>query len=168
MRLVAELLAVDARLVHQASLCDGEGRHPLLVSTSRRSVLLAATDARGGARCARLGTRGGGDRNGGSICAEAEVTAGELLERSLILEEDDLAVSLAAELQTHAELGQRRVADVFPLFVHAALAKSTAYPHTPLADRWKHRVAIGFAEEPAAFTCIFEDADRIAVLVSPC
>src|SRR5215831_12969149 len=75
---------------------------------------------------------------------------------------------MPAEVPTHAELGQRRVADVFPLFVHAALAKSTAYPHTPLADRWKHRVAIGFAEETAAFTCIFEDADRIAVLVGPC
>ena len=42
--LVTELLPADARLVHQATLGHGEGRHALMVCTGRRGCVLG--DAR--------------------------------------------------------------------------------------------------------------------------
>src|SRR5437870_2386767 len=167
MRLVAELLSSDGRLVHQAALCHGERRHAPPVIANRCSVPLAAAGARGRTRRARLGVGGGGYRNDGSICAEFEVTAGEFLQRALVLEEDDLAVGLATELKANRNLRHRRVTDDLALSIHAAAAISAADHDAPLPDRREHRVPKGGVEELAAPPRVFEDADRVAIFVGP-
>src|SRR5215831_14029847 len=98
-RLVAELLSADAGFVHEAALGHGEDRHALVVLAGRGRVLLATARTRARPGRSGLRTRRGGDGDGVDVRPELEVAADELLQRALVLEEDDLAVAFAAELQ---------------------------------------------------------------------
>jgi hypothetical protein len=46
---IGELLAADSRLIHQATFCDREGCHALVVATDGGGVFLATTGAGGAA-----------------------------------------------------------------------------------------------------------------------
>jgi hypothetical protein len=67
--------------------------------------------------------------------AELEAAARELVAGALVLEEDDLAVGLAAELEADGDLRHGRVAHLAPVHVHAARAVRAADADAALADR---------------------------------
>src|SRR5512134_163999 len=134
LRFVVELLAADGRLVHQAALGDREDCHALLVLAGGLGVALGAACARARAAGRGLCRSARRDRHRGGLRAELEIAAGEFVERPLVLEEDDLAVRLAAELQPDGELRHRGVADVGALRVHAAGAVRAADADAALAD----------------------------------
>src|SRR6185436_16249240 len=100
--------------------------HALLVASRRLRVLLARTGAGGGPGGGRLRRGPGGDRHGRGLSAELEAAAREVLERALVLEEDDLAVRLAAELEPHGDLRHGHVAHVRTVRVRAAGAVGAA------------------------------------------
>ena len=62
-----------------------------------------------------------GDHGGRRLGPELEVAVAELVERALVLEEDDLAEALTAEREADADLRQLGVCYVPPLFVHATV-----------------------------------------------
>src|SRR5262249_18436331 len=135
LRRVAELLSADRGLVHGAALDDSEDGHPLEVLAARPGVLLAAAGAGAGARGSGARVRPRGDGHGARVGAELEAAAREFIERPLVLEKDDLAVGLAAQLQPDAQLVHRGIADVLALFVDATLAVRRADRDAALADR---------------------------------
>jgi hypothetical protein len=92
---------------------------------------------------ARLCLRAGRDGNRGGLCAELELAAGEGAVGALVLEEDDLAVGLPAELQADAELLHRSRAGHHAGAVHLPLAVGAADAHAALADGGEHRIAVG-------------------------
>src|SRR5208283_5347350 len=164
-RRVGEFLSGNSCLIHQAALGNREHRHALLVVARGRRVLLAAARTRGraaGAGACR-GARGNGDR--ADVSAEGESAGGEFIERPLILEEDDLAVGLAARLQTDAQLRHRCVADVLALLVDLARAVGRADQESALADRRKNHIAVAGAEKCGACARILEQTDGVAVAV---
>jgi len=74
----------------------------------------------------------------------------ECFEVALVLEENDLAVSLAAGLKAGAQLRHRRVTHVLVLNVHAAFAVRAAYDEARFADRREHCVCIARTKESCA------------------
>src|SRR5690606_33135598 len=101
----------------------------------------------------------------GSIDAEFEISAGEFLERPLILEKDDLAERLAARLQADAELRDGGVAHVLAFSVDAALTVRAAYAKARFADGREDGIAVGGFEEFAAFAGFIENLDGLLVFV---
>src|SRR6516162_5578117 len=167
LRCVLELLSRDRRLVHRATLDDGERRHALVVLAGRGSILLSTAGAGTGPARAGTGTCRGGDGDGARIGAEFEAAAGELVERALILEENDLAEALATGLEADADLCHGHIAHVLAMFVYAAGAVRTADDEAPLADAGKHRVAVGLVEELPAGPGILEHLYGVAVVIGP-
>jgi hypothetical protein len=110
----------------------------------------------------------GGDRDGRSLRAELEVALVNSLKARSSSKKTDLAVGLAAELQARRELRHRRIAHDLALHVHATLAIRAADADTGLADRREQGIAIGLAEELAAFARVEEDLVCIVVRVGPC
>src|SRR5262245_7113252 len=117
--LEVELLPGDRGLVHHAALGDGEDRHALLVAAFDVGGGAADALAGGGAAGAGLRRRAGRDRDRARLGAEFELAFGEVVERALVLEEDDLAEQLAAQLGAHRQLRHRGVADVLAALVDA-------------------------------------------------
>lgn len=68
------------------------------------------------------------------------------------LEEDDLAVGLAAKLKADGNLRHSGVADVSALFVHAPGAVRAANHHAALADGREDGIGVARPEELAALT----------------
>src|SRR5262245_9452528 len=166
--LVPELLPADRGLVPEPALDGGEHRHALLVAARGLRVLRARARTR--ARAARRGLCGGArrDRDRGRLRAECELAARELLVGALVLEEDDLAVGLAAELEAHCDLRHGRIAWVAAVLVHAARAVRAADADAALADRGEQRVAVAAGEVPRALAGVLEHGAGVVVLVRAC
>src|SRR5258706_4434404 len=147
LRPVAELLGARARLVHQAALGDGEDRHAVVEVACGLGVARRAARPDPGTAGGRLRRGRRGDRHRARLRAELEMAAGEFVEGALVLEEDDLAVRLAAELRAHGELGHRRIADVPSVDIDAARAVRGAKDAAALADRREHAVARAAVEQ---------------------
>src|SRR5262249_53743051 len=92
---------------------------------------------------------------------------GELIERALILEEDDLAETLAADLEPDVHLCHGHIADVDPLPEHAASAVRTADDETALADAGEDGIAVALLKECSAGSGFLEDPDGFVVVVRP-
>src|SRR5580765_2828823 len=165
MRFVAELLAADARLVHETALGGGEHGHALLVGARGLRVLLAGAGARRGSGGGRLRRGARADGDGRGLRAELEAAARELLECALVLEEHDHAVRLAAELEPDRDLRHGRVPQVRALLVHAPRAVRAADAEAALADGGEQGVGVGVLEEPPALAGIPERLDGVVVLV---
>src|SRR5688572_2298980 len=127
LRLEAELLAADARLEHQAARAHGENGDALRVVRGLRHALFESDR-----RCAR--------RN-------LVVAALEVIERGLVLEEYDLAVGLAAELQADGDLRHAAGADGGAALEDGAIASGTAEADGALGNLGEHDVAMGLLEE---------------------
>src|SRR5215470_7297009 len=142
LRLVTELLAAHRHPGHRAAFHDDKGRHALVVRASRRRVTLPATRtcARPGRPRAGRGTRRDGDR--GRVRSKLEASLGEVLIGTLILEEDDLTEAFPADLETHADLGHGRIADIGTLSVHVAIAVGAAHDECTLANAGEHSIAV--------------------------
>jgi len=160
---VAELLPAHAGFVHQPALGEREDRHAVLVGAGHFGGVATDIPAGAGAAGRRLRRHACGHRHRGDLRTELEFTAGKLVECTLVLEEDDLAEGLAAQLRTDSDLRHRGISDIGPLFVHAALAVRTADDSPGFADGGKHRVAIGVAEERAALAGLAERLDGVGV-----
>src|SRR6185369_589900 len=88
-----------------------------------------------------------------------------VLERPLVLEEHDLAVHLAAQLEAHGDLRHRRVTHVRTVRVHAARAVGAADAEAALADRGEQGIAVAVLEELPALAGIPERLGGVGVLV---
>jgi copper homeostasis protein (lipoprotein) len=166
-RFVIELLPADARLVHEPALGHRKRCHALVVLADSLGVVPSSTCASRRARRRGLGTGSGGNGDRGRFCAELEVAAREFLERTLILEEDDLAVGLASKLESDRDLRHGRVPDVLALFVYPTSSIGAANAHAALAYRREDCVPVRGAEEPAALAGLLEYVDRVLILVGP-
>jgi hypothetical protein len=166
--LVREFLAADGGLIHQAAFGDREYRHSVRIAPPHGFRIFAAgaraCRSAGGARSSRCPCR---NRNGRRLYAEFEFTGCELVERTLVFEEDDLAVGLTTQLSPNRELGHRGIADMSTTDVDPAMAVGAADDVAAFPNRWKHGVTVGFLEERAALTGIFENFDRVVVVVGP-
>lgn len=122
-------------LEHGATLSDGEYRHSLVVGAADRvRVLLATTRAGAGTLRTRRSTRCSRDRDRAHTGFKLKITIREFIECALVLEENNLTVRLATGLEANADLGHRRVADVFTLFVHVTRPVSGTDDQATLAD----------------------------------
>src|SRR6185312_1261103 len=109
--LVRILLTCEGGLVQGAALHDGEDCHAAVVLATGRRVFFARAGITAGAMGSRLATGGSGDRDDAHAGIELEVAVGEFVECAPVLEEHDLAVTLAAGLEPDTDLGQRGVAN---------------------------------------------------------
>src|SRR5215472_1260428 len=138
---MAELLTGHGCLGHGATFDDREHRRALVVPTgARRCLIVTLTGASTGAGRARAARGCGLDGNGAHAGVELVTSRSKFVERPLVLEEDDLAVTLAADLQPNADLRHRGVTHVLATLVDAASAVRTANDQTAFADRGKDRV----------------------------
>src|ERR1700733_3021133 len=110
-RRVAELLTGNSGGIHEPALGDGEDQRSLLVAQAIHGrILLAAARARFRARgaCGRVRSRGHCDRT--RPRGKLEASGLEFVERALVLEENNLAIRLAAGLKARPELRHRGIA----------------------------------------------------------
>src|SRR3569832_1938292 len=97
--LVLVVLPAERGLVHGATLDNAEHGHALLIPAGGGCILLGHAGGCRGARRAGLDRCAGSDQHRAGAGTEFEVVAREFVERRLVLEEDDLAVRLAASLE---------------------------------------------------------------------
>src|SRR6185436_5209877 len=128
LRLEVELLSANRGFVHQAFLAHGEHHDAVL-------VLGVGAFARG---C--------GDS--GRLRGESELAGLEVIQRSLVFKQDQLAVLLAAELEADRRLREVTVADQATLLVYVASAIRAANSRAALGDLWKHGVSIRLVNVP--------------------
>src|SRR5579871_2694017 len=162
-RLIGEFLSGDGRLVHQAALCDGEHSHSLVVATDGIGVVLSAARTGSGATRPRARRGSRSDRDRARVGAELEIAGGELIQCSFVLEEDDLTVSLTAELEAHADLGHRGGSDELSLRIDAAGSMGRSDYEPALANGREDRIAIAVRKEAGALSGILEKCDRRGV-----
>src|ERR1700722_11363659 len=129
-RLVGEFLAGNGGCVHESTLCDGEYRHAFLVDAARSGVFLATTGSGRRAAGAHARRSAGGDRDRARAGGELERSGFEFVQRTLILEENHLAIRLAAGLESAADLTHGGVADGTSVNVNMTLAQSAADDET--------------------------------------
>src|SRR5882672_849055 len=140
---VAELLTGNRRRSHQTAFGDGEHQHSLLEAAARgRGIVFSAARARGRSRSTRAGGGTRSDGDGASPRGKFKGTRLELVECALILEENDLAVCLAAGLEARAELRHGRIADKFITHVHPAFAMCATDNEARLTYGWKSRIRV--------------------------
>ena len=123
-----------------------------------RGVLSRTRPCRGSGRLG-LRSRRGRDRHCGCFGAKFKVASCELVESTLVLKEDNLAIGLAPKLHASSHLRHRSVAHIPAFRVHAPLAVRTADDEARLAYRGKHRVTIGILEELRALDGFSEDVN---------
>src|SRR5688572_7567776 len=140
-RLVLELRAAERGLVHQPALDDREGGHALLIAGTGlgRRVMLSAARTRGRTGRTRAGGRSRRDGDRAGLGPELEVARGELVERALILEEDEQAVTLCARLPAEAHLVHLGRADLLALPIDAPRPVGSTDSEAGLADRREDR-----------------------------
>src|SRR5262249_15582596 len=109
----------------------------------------------------------GRDRHRAGFTAKFEIATGEFIEGAFVLEEDDLAEDLTAELQAYADLIHRAFADQLVADIYVPGTMRTTDADTALADRREDRVAIRVLEHRAAFAGALENGDRVGVGVCP-
>src|ERR1700678_1003996 len=96
-RRVTEFLSGNGGGIHEPALGDSEDQHPLLVAGAvGGGVLFAATRSRRRARRAGARVRASSHRDRTRPGGKFERARLEFIECALVLEEDDLAVRLAA------------------------------------------------------------------------
>ena len=81
------------------------------------------------------------------------------------MKEDDLAVGLAAGLESDAELIQRGVADVGTMFEYTTAAVRATDDQAAFADRGENGVAMAVGEKRSTLSRILEQLDGLAVTV---
>src|SRR5579863_8883446 len=119
----------------------------------------------------RSGVRGspGGYRDGADARSEFEIAGRECVERSLVLEKDDLAIGLTTRLRADAELIHRRLADEPSPGVDATIAMRATDHESAFADGRKHGVAVALGEKRLALPGVPEQFDRTGIVViGPC
>ena len=131
-------------LVHEAALGDREDGHALRGSRRRwqASFLPPLAPAVAAPPVPAEAEAPAVIATASRLRAELEVAARELVEGALVLEEDDLAVGLPAELQADGHLGHLHVADDLALLVDAAGAVGAADADAALADRGEDGVPV--------------------------
>src|SRR5262249_31937262 len=161
----AELLTRHGGLVHGTTLDDGEYRDALVVLAGGLGILHTAARTSVGTFGTGAGAGGPGNCQRIDVGSELEVALGEFIEGALILEEDDLAVGLAASLQADTQLRHRGVPDVGAVLIDMAVAVRATHDEAALADRGKHRVTVAVLKVRRALPGILEQSDGIGVLV---
>ena len=137
-----ELLTANAGFEHQSARAHGEDSDAVVVLCGLRHTVLE-----GNRRCTR--------RN-------LVIAALEAIERRPVLEEYDLAVGLAAELQADCDLRHAGRADGGAALEDGAVAGSTADADSALGDLGKDGVGMSLIEEGVdARIRLLEGRDRI-------
>ena len=155
---VVELLSSNRRLEHQAAFCHSKDKHTRVIAgCSCRRVILAATGT-----CRAAGGRGLGTGTGCNgyyicICAELKVSTGKFIKGTLVLEKNDLAESLSAQLKADAALGYGCVSNICTLFIDMSIAIGAADNESSFSDGGKYSIAITLIEELIAFSSIFKN-----------
>ena len=80
------------------------------------------------------------------------------------MEENDLAVGLAAGLKSEAQLGHGGVADETVMYIDMALAARAADNQAAFAHRGEYGIGVAVLEEYCAFAGMLEELDGIFVL----
>src|ERR1700733_9393401 len=120
--LIRELLARKRSGIHQPALGDRKYRHAVVVDAIGVGVPLSRAGAGGDAVGAYAGVGPGGNVDRASPGREFKVAGLELLQRTLVLKEDDLVEVLTAGLKSDAKLLHGRLADELIMDVHMPLA----------------------------------------------
>src|ERR1700722_1598830 len=154
---VGKFLPGDGRRIHQAALGDGEYRHALIVVAARSGVVLGAAGARAGAVGRRAGVGSSGDGHDARIGSEFKAAGLELIQRTFVLEENDLAVGFAAGLESDAQLSHLRIAHMVAVHVDVALAESAADAQRARTHRGEYGISVAVAEECRTGAGILED-----------
>src|SRR5690348_6964771 len=162
--LVRVLLTRQRGLVQSTALHDGEDCHAAVIPATGRGVFLPRAGVTAGAVGSGLAPRGGGDGDDPHAGIELEVAVGEFIEGAPVLEEHDLAVTLAAGLEPDTDLRQRGISNPLAVLVDAALAVSPADDKSALADVRKHGITITVMEEVGALARMLEQVDGLAVV----
>src|SRR6185369_5771763 len=163
-----ELLAAYRCVGHQAAFRDREYGYALVVGARRGGVFLASAGACARSGCSGFRSCGSSNCDGADARSELEIAGGEFVERTLVLEKDDLAICLTTGLQADAELGHRRFANDLALLVDVPVAMRATDAEARLANGREHGEAIALRKERAALYGILEQLDRFGIIVGPC
>src|SRR5579863_549751 len=165
---VGKLLAGNVGREHEAALGDGKHCHASLVVAIGCGIVLPATRPRRGLICtyARRGSRPDGDGAGAS--RKFKFTGFKFIQESLLLEEYDLAVRLAARLKPDAQLRHDSVADHLIVHIYLTLAPSSADDEATGANGWEYGVRIAIGEKDGALSGMLEQLDCVIVFVGVC
>jgi hypothetical protein len=104
-------------------------------------------DARGGSRS---------DRDGAGASRKFKFTGFEFVQVSLVLEEYDFAISLAARLKPDAQLRHHGVADHLIVHIYLTLAPSSADDEAAGANGWEYGVRITIGEKDGTLSGMLE------------
>src|SRR5579859_5380003 len=124
--LIGEFFSGEVGGEHESALGDGEDRHAGLVVSIRSGIRRRPTCLRRGPIGTDAGRRAPGNGDGACAGIEFELARFELIEGTLVLEKDDLAVRFPAGLKSNAQLRHRRIADDPVMHVHVTLASRAA------------------------------------------
>jgi len=125
-RLKDELLHTDGRFDQCASVREGENRHVALVVV--------------GSACAAF------DEGGGRVRGECQFALLQAVKRLPVVEENDLAEGVAAELNTELKLQDGRVTDEAAVLEDLARPVGCAGQHSRLTDHWENCISVGFLQ----------------------
>ena len=163
-RAVGEFLAGDGGSIHEAAFRDGEYGHAGLIVAVGGGIGRGTAGLRGGSIGTNAGGGAGGDGYGAGAGGELEFPGLEFFEVALGLEENDLAVGLAAGLKSDAQLGHGGVADQTVMDVDMTLAAGAADHQAAFAHGGEYGIGVAVFEEYGAFAGMLEKLDGIFVL----
>jgi len=158
-----EFLAGDGGGVHKTAFGDGEHGHAGLIIAVGGGIRRRTAGLRGGAIGTDAGGRAGRDSYGAGAGGKFEFPGLELIEGVLILEENDLAIGLAAGLKADAQLGHGGVADQSVMYIDMALASGAADHEAAFADGGEYGIGVALVEEYGAFAGMLEQVNGVRV-----
>src|SRR5450631_2396372 len=164
-RFVRELFAGDVGSEHEPTLGDREDRHAGLIVAIRGGIRRLATRLRRGAISTDAGRRARGNGDGACTGIEFEFTGFEFVQITLFFKENDLAIRLAAGLQSNAQLRHHRLAEEPVVHVHVALTSRSADNKPSRAYSREHRIRVAIAEKYRAFPRMLEKINGLVVFV---
>jgi hypothetical protein len=89
----------------------------------------------------------------------------ELIERSLVLEENDLAVGFGAGLKTRADEIHRGISGKHATRINATLSMSRAHDEAGAADGRKNGISIRLGKKCPAFTGLLEGVNGVLITI---
>src|SRR4029434_8384260 len=98
--------------------------------------------------------------NGTGLRPELEFARREFLERAIILQEDEQAVTLRPRLPAEAHLSHLGSAYLFALLIDTSRSVGTADTESGLADCRKDRIAVTVLEVARTLAGVLEQFDR--------
>jgi len=160
-----KLLTGDSGLVHESALGNGEHGHTFLINAASHGTIDIDTRSDAGPVGAGRSRCACSDCNSTHVGSEFVATRFKLIYGTLVLEEYDLAETLAARLEAETELAHAHVTDVPAVYVNPAFAERPADPNSTLANRGEYRVTVTNAEESCALIRILEPCNCVAITI---